>query len=92
MTGWRARAACRGTDPELFFPELGGNATAAKAVCAGCPVRAPCLAYAVSTPERHGVFGGLDERERRGMGLRAQPPQFRKAKSSSSPQPRKAVA
>lgn len=67
--GWRARARCRGVDPELFFPvaEAGsvrdGEVARAKAVCVGCPVRAACLAWAlVELP--HGVAGGLDERER----------------------------
>lgn len=68
MTGWwRSRAACRTAAPDLFFPETGENAAAAKAICAACPVRAECLAYAVSVPEGHGVFGGLSEKERRGM-------------------------
>jgi WhiB family transcriptional regulator, redox-sensing transcriptional regulator len=68
VTGrWRSRAACKTADPDLFFPEIGGNAAAARAICAACPVAAECLAYAVSVPERHGVFGGLSEEERRGM-------------------------
>lgn len=64
---WRSRAACRDTDPGLFFPDLGESAAEAKAVCAACPVASECLAYAVSVPERHGVFGGLSAKERRGM-------------------------
>lgn len=64
---WRFRAACRGVNPEVFFPEIGENATEAKAVCAACPVKADCLAHAVSIPERHGIFGGLSAKERRGM-------------------------
>jgi len=65
MTNWRQRARCRGLDPELFFPGLGESTAEAKAVCAGCPVRMPCLDYALDTSERHGVYGGLSERERR---------------------------
>ena len=62
---WRAQAAFRGMDPELFFPQRGDqrSVNAAKAVCAGCPVRAPCLADGLTT--RHGIWGGLSERERR---------------------------
>ncbi len=35
----------------------------AKAVCAGCPVQAECLAFAVETRQVHGVWGGLGEEE-----------------------------
>ncbi len=47
---WRMNAACRGVDPELFFPAAEGGpardaqVAAAKAVCARCPVRRECLA------------------------------------------------
>jgi WhiB family redox-sensing transcriptional regulator len=69
-TPWEELAACRQADPELFFP-IGttGPAVAqirqAKAVCAGCPVREPCLAYALSTGQDFGIWGGYDETERR---------------------------
>jgi WhiB family redox-sensing transcriptional regulator len=56
---------CAQTDPEVFFPEKGGSVREAKAVCAGCPVRTPCLEYALAHDERFGVWGGLSERERR---------------------------
>ena len=36
----------------------------AKTVCAACPVRAECLTYAVSRPEKYGTWGGLNEEER----------------------------
>jgi hypothetical protein len=69
-TNWRDRAACRGVDPELFFPTATSGpayeaqVATAKAVCAGCPVRAACLAEAMeSIPE--GIAGGLTEQERR---------------------------
>lgn len=68
--GWRAHAACRQEDPELFFP-IGvtgaalGQIAAAKAVCAGCPVQEACLAFALTTNQDYGVWGGLDEEERR---------------------------
>ena len=71
---WRMRAACRDEDPALFFPEPGGTATAAKRICADCLVKAECLAFAVASGERHGVFGGLSERERYGMGTRPSRP------------------
>jgi WhiB family redox-sensing transcriptional regulator len=64
---WRADAACRGMDPELFFPSAGdvAGAEAARQVCAGCPVRAQCLDYALRAPETRGVWGGETDRERR---------------------------
>jgi len=35
------------------------------ALCAICPVRQPCLAYAVADAEISGIWGGTSERERR---------------------------
>jgi len=68
--GWRAYAACRGDDPGLFFPVgVTGEAipliAAAKAVCAGCEVQEACLAFALTTNQDYGVWGGLDAEERR---------------------------
>ena len=62
---WWFAGLCAQTDPELFFPEKGGSTRAAKAVCAGCPVRAQCLEHALAHDERFGVWGGTSERERR---------------------------
>jgi hypothetical protein len=64
---WRELAACRGTDLEVFFPERGESAEPARQVCAACPVRQPCLDYAISNRIVHGVWGGLTERERRAL-------------------------
>lgn len=66
---WRSAAACRSADPELFFPvsDFGPSlvqATEAKAICARCPVRRQCLAFALRTRQVHGIWGGLTERER----------------------------
>jgi WhiB family transcriptional regulator, redox-sensing transcriptional regulator len=62
---WQDRAACRGADPDLFFPERGESADPARQICARCPVRQPCLAYALDIGITQGVWGGLAERERR---------------------------
>jgi WhiB family redox-sensing transcriptional regulator len=62
---WMERAACRGLSTDLFFPERGADASAAKAVCAACPVRDDCYEYAFESGERHGIWGGTSERERR---------------------------
>tara|TARA_R110000751_G_scaffold42528_1_gene98710 strand:- start:1475 stop:1759 length:285 start_codon:yes stop_codon:yes gene_type:complete len=62
---WTVDAACTGADPDLFFGEHGRPATEAKAVCAGCSVRAACLDFALASHERFGIWGGLTEKERR---------------------------
>jgi WhiB family redox-sensing transcriptional regulator len=72
VTNWEALAACRGTDPELFYPvgdswEGEGNAAraeAAKAVCATCPVQLECLADAVERGDVFAVLGGTLPTER----------------------------
>ena len=63
--GWRERAACRGADLQVFFPAPGESAEPARQICAGCPVREPCLEYALSHGITHGIWGGLTERDRR---------------------------
>ena len=73
--GWRFRAACRGEDPALFFApgyferheEKAAREQRAKAICAACPVSQTCLEFALHVREQHGVWGGLNERERRGV-------------------------
>ncbi len=62
---WTARAACRGMDPDTFFPGRGAPTREAKAVCARCPVKADCLKAALEERERFGIWGGFSERERR---------------------------
>ena len=64
---WRAKGACRGLDPEIFYPPSDEEAGPAKAICGTCPVRQPCLEYALSRRERDGIWGGATERERRRM-------------------------
>ena len=65
---WQAQAACKNiSQPDIFFPGRGESSAPAKAICAGCPVRAECLDYALSHGERVGIWGGTSERERRRM-------------------------
>ena len=64
---WRELAACRGADLDLFFPGRGESAEPARQVCARCPVREPCLDYALSHGIVHGIWGGLAERDRRAL-------------------------
>jgi WhiB family redox-sensing transcriptional regulator len=71
--GWQFEAACRGEDSSLFFApnyfekreEKYGREAIAKAICARCPVRDVCLEYALRIRETHGIWGGLNEFERR---------------------------
>jgi WhiB family redox-sensing transcriptional regulator len=64
---WRAKGSCRGSDARIFYPPSDDDdlAEPAKLICSICPVRKPCLEFALSTREKHGVWGGLTERERR---------------------------
>ena len=69
---WRDDAACRDTDPELFFP-VGSTGDAieetrvAIALCQRCPVREQCLEFAMVTNQRDGIWGGASEEDRRRM-------------------------
>ena len=63
---WRKRAACRGIDTAIFYPETEDDeGVEAKAVCALCPVHQACLEHALAHREREGIWGGTTERERR---------------------------
>lgn len=64
---WRVQAACVDVDPEIFFPNPADRAgiQAAKVICASCPVRAICREEALENRESDGVWGGLDEDQRR---------------------------
>lgn len=70
-TDWRTSAACRGMEPATFFPSKGNHPgiKAALEVCAGCPVKAPCLeeALAVSSFDGGdiGIRGGTTGLDRR---------------------------
>jgi len=62
---WVSDALCAQTDPEVFYPQVGGTVAPAKRVCAACPVLAECRDYALTTGELDGVWGGLSETDRR---------------------------
>jgi len=73
LPGWQNRAACRGEDSSYFFApgyferrsEKLAREAVAKAICARCPVREQCLSFALLVRDPHGVWGGLNEMERR---------------------------
>lgn len=62
---WYEHAECRGAPQELFFPGQGEPTQPAKEMCAACPVSVECLAWALDHGEKHGIWGGTSERERR---------------------------
>lgn len=67
---WMDKALCQGVDPEVMFPEDLAGVEEAKAICYQCPVREACLEYALVHRERHGIWGGESERERRRIARR----------------------
>lgn len=71
-SGWRSQAACRATNPEVFFPvaeagpALERQVARAKRVCDGCLVRDACRQWAVESLP-YGVAGGMTADERRAV-------------------------
>lgn len=65
-----ARGSCRSVAPDVFFPSDGVGVEAARRICNACPVKEPCLEYAIIHRVEHGVWGGASERERRRIARR----------------------
>lgn len=88
---WRSRAAClTAKDPEIFFPVGEGpqaqqQTKDAKRICHTCPAMTDCLNWALETHQDSGIWGGLDERERRRI-------HRRKARGGIPPQPVRTLA
>jgi WhiB family transcriptional regulator, redox-sensing transcriptional regulator len=78
VEAWQARAACRGPQAAVFFPpthaerkdDKQARETRAKAICATCAVARDCLEYALRIREPHGIWGGLNETERKQLAER----------------------
>jgi WhiB family redox-sensing transcriptional regulator len=72
-TTWRVGALCRGDDAVHFFApnhlehkeEKDAREARARALCDRCPVHDLCLDYALEAGEPHGIWGGLNELQRR---------------------------
>ena len=64
-TEWMAEGSCREVSPATFFPSDGVGVETARKICATCPMKSPCLEYALRHRIDHGVWGGASERERR---------------------------
>ncbi len=69
---WRDYAACKDSNPELFFP-IGNTGLAiyqiqlAKEICNQCLAEQACLEFALATNQESGVWGGTAEDERRNI-------------------------
>lgn len=69
-----AKAACRGSDGDVFFPDeedeepetVLAKTELAKRFCGGCPVVEACRKHGV-TYEEFGIWGGLTAKERRSL-------------------------
>ncbi|MEU0275971.1 WhiB family transcriptional regulator [Streptomyces sp. NPDC006307] len=73
---WDRRALCRDQDPDIWFPEgtetdVLADTALAKEICGRCPVSGSCQIEALERREPYGVWGGLDEHERREILRRA---------------------
>ena len=63
-------AVCEGVataEYDPFFPESREAEADALAMCRICPVRGPCLAFAVDTGQMFGIWGGRTQREVRSL-------------------------
>ena len=78
---WQKMGACRAPHHvEVFFPpshferkhDRAERERRAKAICRSCPVADHCLTYALEYREPHGVWGGLNEIERRELMVRSE--------------------
>lgn len=69
---WQEDALCREYDVDLFFGpdqpeseiEKQAREAHAKTVCQRCPVKEPCLEFAMETNQKYGIWGGLTDKER----------------------------
>ena len=67
-------AACTGSD--VHFPDMQARTTVGRekaaaqreealALCSACPIQVGCLAYSLDGQEPWGIWGGMEEEERR---------------------------
>jgi WhiB family redox-sensing transcriptional regulator len=76
---WQEAGACRDGPASDFYPPLhterkherAARERRAKLVCASCPVRVECLEHAIAVDERYGIWGGLNQEERRHLRISA---------------------
>lgn len=68
--GWMERGSCQQVeDIRVFFPiqrkGIRPDYSEAQKICAGCPVRVPCLYYAIAHNVPYGCWGGYTPDERK---------------------------
>ncbi len=72
---WANAAACKGSEGALFYSADSAERKEdrvereqlAKRICSGCMVREECLRAALDRHESYGIWGGLNEFERRAL-------------------------
>jgi len=67
---WEQSAECRNADPGIFFYKE--NEAEARHICQRCEVREECLEFALYHHIQYGIWGGLDETERKTLRRRHQ--------------------
>ena len=55
--------ACKGHNPEVWFPLPSESAKPAKAICRRCPIQDPCLTYALQYAV-HGIWAATTIEDR----------------------------
>jgi WhiB family redox-sensing transcriptional regulator len=63
---WMQNGACVTIGGDMWFPESTPH-KAAFQICNTCPVQPLCLDYAITTNQRHGIWGGTTEADRERM-------------------------
>lgn len=64
---WMDNAACRDTDPAIFYGETKADVAKAKKICEGCEEKQECLIFTLKREEggrRYTVAAGMTGRER----------------------------
>lgn len=56
--------ACRGEDPEIFYPERAVEGEPAIRICRRCRLAEPCLLWALRTGQSFGIWGATTPRQR----------------------------
>lgn len=64
---WQEDAACRDADIGVFFSLDDEDQRAAQELCKTCPVQQDCLRFAIENREMYGIWGGMQESDRRSL-------------------------
>ncbi len=66
---WQHKAKCLGENQDIFFPDQGESTLPGKEICRQCRVQVECLAYAMTTSQQKGTWGGMSPHSRRDLRL-----------------------